>query len=353
MYKTSGIKTIYDLPSKKKLPILVALPDALRSSKSRNDTLELAKHSEEFRLDSGGRQRFLATQGHHSKYKHCTSESDKPIVSGNTLNLHISHFKEAIDLFKPAWVVGLDAPIRPSKNPREQEKRFKESLDINFKWAAETIALRDKYFPQTKVVLPLQCQCVENLRYYWQLIKNLNCNGVALPMRCFKNDGLLIDFLMAIYDLGICDAHLLGSCRFGAICISAYLANNNFFNTISMDSGTWRLSADKGKLVVPYDLREVHIDDKKTLQERTRKLPTSWQKKITNVLIHAGGRKEHKALREFNYNSIDSTIKDIEKHSASPFEMQEFLLNRSTRIDDIINITKMLELIPMKVSTLN
>lgn len=352
-YKLSGIKNIKDLPRKNKLSTLVALPDALGSQKSRNDKLELAKHCDEFTLDSGGRQRLLAMTGKHSKYKYCTSQSGKPIVSGKTLNLHIRHFAEAIELFKPAWIVGLDAPIRPTQNPREQEKRFQESLDINYRWAAQTIALRDKHFPQVKVVLPLQCQNIDNLRYYWHLIKPLKCDGVGLPMRCFKNDERLIDFMIVLHDLEIHNLHLLGSCRFGAICISAYLAKNNYFNSISMDSATWRLSADNGKLIVPYDFREVHIDDRTIIEERTNKLPTCWHKKIEKVLANAGGKNEHKALREFNFYAIDSTIKDIEKNSASIVEMKKYLLNRSTRADYILKISKMLESIPNKVSTLN
>ena len=288
MYKTSGIKTIYYLPSKKKLPILVALPDALGSQKSRQDTLELAENSESFTLDSGGRQIFLATTGQHSKYKNCTSKSGKPIVSGNTLNLHVSHFVEAINLFKPAWVVGLDAPSRPTKNFTEQKKRFQESLAKNIKWAKETIALRDKYYKQVKVILPLQSQSIQHLQTYRQRIKSLNCDSVGLPMRCFKNDERLIDFMIVLHNLRIQDAHLLGSSRFGAICISAYLARKNYFNTISLDSSTWRLAADKGKLIIPYDFREVHVADTKKLKLRTQKLPTSWQKKISKVTASAG-----------------------------------------------------------------
>lgn len=168
-------------------------------------------------------------------------------------------------------------------------------------------------------------------------------------MRLFKNDMRLIETLIELHKLGIKDIHLLGSSRLGAVCISAYLARNNYFHTISMDSGTWRRNADLGKLVVPYDLRVIHISDTDKLKERIMKLPASWQKKIKNVLAKAGGKEEHCALREFNYHAIEATIKDILTHAASPFKMKEYLLERSTRIDDINKIISQLKMITPKL----
>jgi hypothetical protein len=350
-YKLSGVRNVGSLPTKKKVPTLMALPDALRSQKSRQETQELANMSANFTLDSGGRQKFLADTGQHSRYKTCTFESGKPIIRGKTLNLHVDNYATAIELFKPTWIVGLDSPIQPSSNPAEQERRFQESIEMNAKWAIDTIALRDKHYPSVKVILPLQAQNLNHLNSYWRQIKSLNCDSVGLPMRCFKRDQRLIDFLIGIHDLGIRNVHLLGSCRFGAICVSAYLIMNNLFNSISMDSGTWRQAADHGGILIPYDLRQVHIDDRGKIEERARKLSVTWKKKIKNVLAQAGGKEERKALREFNYSAIEETIRAIEAHAASPSEMREFLFEKSTRTNDINKIINSLEMIALKSSS--
>ena len=338
-YIASGCHTIDTLPRRKCSSVLVALPDAMKSKKTQLDTAEMADQSDQFYLDSGGRQIFMATTGQHSKYHHFKSIAGEPIIAGKTLNIHIEHIAEAIELFKPAYVMGLDFPVRPSQDPNEQERRFRETIEQNITWACDSIRLRDKYYPQTKIILPLQAQSIDNLRTYWKQIKYLNCDGVGIPMRLFKNDLRLIETLIEFRKLGIKDIHFLGTSRLGAIIIGAYFVRNKSFSSVTMDSCTWRKAADIGKIIVPYDLREVHpASEKEKLKERIARLPAIWREKINSITAYTKGREEHRALREFNYRSIESTINDIEKHAASTLEMQEFLLDRSTRVIDIHKI---------------
>lgn len=347
-YVVSGCRSADLFPVKgRNAALMLAIPNILKNNSSLKNANKLSKRSKELYFDSGGRQIYEITNNKSKRYKRFTSERNKPVYFGDTLNIHVSHLEQAVKMFRPKYLLGLDFPIRSSSDPQEQNRRFHKTLNINYSWAKSTIAIRDKHFPYLKVILPLQTQNIQNLLQYWNQIKHLKPDGVALPMRCFKNDNRLIEVLLEIHKLKIKEVHLLGSSRIGTIIISSFLARNNYFQNITLDSGTWRQAADRGKVIIPYDLREVHIGDKNCIiTERTSKLPKEWTLKLMQVIDAAGGSNEHKKLREFNFAAIQTTIKDIQKNADTPLKIKTYLSERSTRTEDIEKICHLLNRIP-------
>jgi hypothetical protein len=147
-----------------------------------------------------------------------------------------------------------------------------------------------------------------------------------------------------MHRLGIRNVHLLGSSKLAAIIISGYLVKNNFFGTITMDSGTWRQAADTGNFLFPFDLRQVYISNAKELiNNQTTKLSDAWLDKIEKVVIQAGTKNERFALRKFNFKSIQTTIDGVMRHAETIPKLTKYLLERSRREVDIMKVVSLLK----------
>jgi len=340
----SGCRSVDCLPKDKVDNLMLAVPNVLKSKSTIKSAKAISKKCESLYLDSGGRQIYMVTSGQRKKYDQFISDKDQPVFFGNTLNIHIEHLKNAVEIFQPDYLLGLDFPVKPCDDINEQNKRYRESVKRNVSWAEQTISLRDGHFKNLKVILPLQTQNIENLRNYWAKIRHLNPDGVGLPMRCFKNNGRLLEFLLEMHRLGIRNVHLLGSSKLAAIIISGYLVKNNFFDTITMDSGTWRQAADTENFLFPFDLRQVYISNPKELiNNQTIKLSDAWLDKIEKVVIQAGTKNERFALRKFNFKSIQTTIDGVMRHAETIPKLTKYLLERSRREVDIMKVVSLLK----------
>ena len=205
-------------------------------------------------LDSSGYQLHVA----ENKGKRITFDSSLPMKhSGKEINLTPKHVMEAASIIRPDIVVGLDFPIRKVKTDAEKEAEFENKLNYNVRWAFESVAEWKERCPEAQFFLPIQCYDLEQLDLFLGMTGGLEYDGVSMPIRSLKIHEVAL-FLASFYQRGIRQVHLLGTFSFPVIALCAYMARH-LFEWVSLDATTWRIAADKGGFLNPYNLLRVEL----------------------------------------------------------------------------------------------
>jgi tRNA-guanine family transglycosylase len=348
VYFCPGCDRIGESPNGLKA-MLSNVPDILGSRASAQKIFNLLNYAKpKLRmLDSGGKQIFNVTSGKSRRFKNFVSIKGKPIFMGNTLNLHPLHLKEAAIKFHPHITTALDYPVAPAKDLSQQQKGFKDSIEVNVQWARESIEIRNIHLPETQIFLPFHGFSIEHLDHFLDRVGTMAFDGLSLPMRIFRDSGRLLDLLLHIRNRKIKKIHLLGTSRMDVILLAAYLAKQDQFDFISFDSGTPAIAARKENFLRPSDLRQVKIRDHLAMREISR-MPTECLcdicKEKLNLGIQQLPRKEkRKLLLDHNYAAIEMATRKAFSNAGSPRQIKIWLQKVSERRDFHEKVVRLLE----------
>lgn len=200
-------------------------------------------------LDSGGYQ-FLNAE---KRGLPITSNPDEPLKNTeNGINVTCRHVPEMAIEMKANGMISLDLPVRKITDPVEQEKEFRNKLSRNVQWAIETATLRKRLCPHIGLFIPMQAYNLKQLEELYQKICHVEFDGLSLPVRNMTMVDLAA-FLLKIHKWGIKTVHILGSSALPVMSVCAYMSQR-FFDRVSFDATTWRIAAQFGEFIHPYDL---------------------------------------------------------------------------------------------------
>ena len=229
--------------------ILANVPDDCVSDSDINYAKQMFKKGKKNILDCGGFTIFT----YERDKKEFISDPSQPIIKKDRfLNLAPIHVIQAALFLKPYIVMALDYPINFADGPAGKDLEFTKKLGFQIKWAWECAELKEKYCLESMLFLPVQAFNINQFKWYWKHVKNINPDGLSLPVRHLTLKEVAL-FLIYFYKIGIKRVHLLGSTQPLLIVLSAYLAYH-FFEWISLDSTTWQQSSRNKKYMNPHDL---------------------------------------------------------------------------------------------------
>lgn len=199
--------------------------------------------------DSGGYQIYLAEKNN----KAMTFDPERPLmITTKCFNLAPRHVIEKAIEMKPDSMVALDYPIRKLKDPKAQKKEFQKKLPQNVAWAIETAELRKKHCPDISLFIPVQAYNLKQFEEFYERIKGIDFDGFSLPVRNMSMKDIAM-FLLKMHEWGVKKVHILGSSSLPVISVCVYMSQR-FFDGVSFDATTWRISAQYGRFIQPDDL---------------------------------------------------------------------------------------------------
>lgn len=199
--------------------------------------------------DSGGYQIYLAEKNG----KAMTFNPERPLmITKKCFNLAPRHVIEKAIEVKADSMVALDYPIRKLKDPKAQRKEFQKKLPQNVAWAIETAELRKKHCPHINLFIPVQAYNLKQFEEFYEKIEGIDFDGFSLPVRNMSMKDIAM-FLLKMHEWGVKKVHILGSSSLPVISVCAYMSER-FFDWVSFDATTWRISAQYGRFIQPNDL---------------------------------------------------------------------------------------------------
>jgi queuine/archaeosine tRNA-ribosyltransferase len=229
--------------------VLANVPDNCASDSDINYTKQMFKKGKKNILDCGGFTIFI----YEINMKEFISDPGQPIIkTDNMLNLAPIHVIQAALFLKPYIVMALDYPINFADGIAGKNLEFTKKLGFQIKWAWECAELKEKYCLESMLFLPVQAFNINQFKWYWKHVKDINPDGLSLPVRHLTLKEVAL-FLIYFYQIGIKRVHLLGSTQPLLIILSAFFGYH-FFDWISLDATTWQQSARNKKFHNPHDL---------------------------------------------------------------------------------------------------
>lgn len=287
--------------------------------------------------DSGGFQILMAVQNG----KNISFDSSRPLtISETELNITPYHVVETATKLKPHIMTSLDYPINTISGENEQEKEFMDKLGYNALWAHETAELREKYCPEVKLLIPIQCYTLTHLEMFSKLIRGVNYDGFSMPLRNLSITQTAL-FLLRFYQMGIKMVHLLGSASFFSIALGTYMARH-YFDWVSLDATSWREQAQHAGYLNPYDLTNEHVGDTLIIDDRIRMFcPCPFCKDRTFTSIKNLPYTDKTAfLRSHNFWVTENIANELYAASSDIGTFEKILhqkTKRTKKIDEIIN----------------
>ena len=327
--------------------ILFNVPHHTQTKRSLTLSRELVKSSSAkyVMLDSGG----FELLGAEKKRLAISHDPNAPIRQRGKFNITPEHVIEAAQNLKPDIVVALDYPIKTLKEEQEREKEFQSKLKFNVKWAIRTAELREKYCPEMKLFIPVQCYDLRQVDIFFKRIKGINYDGVSMPVRNLGQRGIL-SFLMRFHEMGIRRVHLLGTASFYTIVLCAYMAKH-YFDWISLDARSWGILAEKLKYLNP-NLTTTQIADhgvgrigkaeckclicrEKTYSEMKGLSYKERGAFLRNVLWVHNRWATEKALKDSfkNSRSLSSLTRFLKKRSSTKWKIREVCESLATIVN--------------------
>lgn len=257
-------------------------------------------------IDSGGYQIYLAEKNG----KAMTFDPDLPLtITKRCFNLAPRHVIEKAVEMKAESLVALDYPIRKIKDPRQQRKEFRKKLPQNVAWAIETAELRKKHCPDIGLFIPVQAYNLQQFEEFYGKIKDIDFDGFSLPVRNMT----MVDiarFLLKMHEWGKKKVHILGSSSLPVISVCSYMSKR-FFDWVSFDATTWRISAQYGDFLQSNDLSSKRLNKAGSFDPEF-KCPCRSCNGMTLGQIAALERKERKkVLMTHNYLAIQNLCKEF------------------------------------------
>jgi tRNA-guanine family transglycosylase len=273
-------------------------------------------------FDSSGYQLLKGEE----KGKRLTFNPNLPMKhNGREINLAPRHVMETAPVFQSDIVIGLDNPIRKLKTVAEKMAEFKRKLNYNVRWAFESAAEWKERCPEAKFFLPIQCYDIEQLDLFLSKTDGLCYDGVSMPIRNLKIPEIAL-FLVSFYQRGIKQVHLLGTSSFPRIALCAYAAHH-MFEWVSLDATTWRLAADMGEFLNPWNLSRVKLSPRINISaDKPNNCPCPFCDGMNFAAIQGLERKKKiRLLREHNWWSVGKAFFELAKHSVDIIEIEKLM----------------------------
>jgi tRNA-guanine family transglycosylase len=332
------------LPAKQVDAMLINVPDNGSSPRVIEYTLKMMKSARvKFSmLDSGG---FQILQAEDNSKKITFDDSKSIINTESEINLAPKHVMLAAGELNPHIVVGLDFPIRNITDPDERELEFMRKLGFNVRWAIESAKLRKMHCPEVKFYLPIQCYNLSHLDLFLKLIGDIDYDGVSMPERNLNPSEIAL-FMLRFYQLGIKRFHLLGTAKFFAIALSAYMARN-LFDLVSFDATTWREQAQYAVYLNPHDLSSEKIPSDIMINEKISiDCECPFCKGKTFAYIKNLPQTEKIAfLRSHNWWVTEKATRDLYQNCGNLVQFERFLKIRCQDAEKIEELCSTLSLI--------
>jgi len=339
---------IRDLPGKQVGSILVNVVDNYATDSLAKETERIFECATPMNkmVDSGGYPLLEAEK----RGKAILHDRTKPIKYQNCLNITPHHVVEIARKQKPDDFIALDFPVKKLSDRLQQEAEFKQKMEFNVPWAIETSELRQRYCPEIRLFVPIQCYNVEQLEVFLKAIDGIQLDGFSMPVRTLKLPEIAI-FMTRIYQLGIRRVHLLGVTEFFTLALAAYMARH-FFDWVSLDSRTWKIRAQYSTYINPHDLNREALTSHVIIDEGTKMdCSCPWCKdRSFNYIKHLPYTDKRIFLGCHNYWVIEKAAKDLYANAGTIFELERYLrLNyrgtKKNKIVELINTLCLIELL--------
>jgi hypothetical protein len=294
-----------------------------------------------FMLDSSGYQVLQAEK----KSKRMSFNPDlPPKFTKHELNIASKHVMESVLDFQPYMpdiVIGLDFPIKELKYVESPEAEFLYKLGYNVPLTIQSAVWWKELCPETKFFIPIQCYDLDQFNIFWDRVGGLDHDGISMPIRHIGIPELAL-FLVKFYQLGIRRVHLLGTSKFFAIALCAYMARH-VFEWVSIDASSWRKAADKAECFNPYDLSREKLGSRVIINQGSENdCPCPFcSGKSFNDIKNLELADKCSLLREHNWWVLEKAFRDLYDHSADIIQLEEFLKIRSkypAKVDELIDI---------------
>ena len=324
--------------------ILFNVPDNGGSESDIRNTLKIIKSAKSnfVMLDSGGYQLLEAEYSQ----KKIAIDSSKPVLrTQSEINLAPWHFIEAAAKLKPDFAVCLDFPILNISDTIGQEFEFKRKLGFNSTWALECLGLKNLFCPGLKLLLPIQCDNIDQLAIFLHFIGGIeNFEGVSMPIRGMSINKIAL-FFARFYQLNIRRVHILGTSKFYVIALCAYMARH-YFDWVSFDATTWSEFAQNASYMHPCDLKSVKLGSNVIVDENIINdciCPFCRDRTFTYIknLPHT---EKGALLRGHNWWVLEKATRDLYQNCGSVIELRNYLKRKSRELDKIEELCSTLSL---------
>jgi queuine/archaeosine tRNA-ribosyltransferase len=324
--------------------ILFNVPDNGGSESDIRNTLKIIKSAKSnfVMLDSGGYQLLEAEYSQ----KKIAIDSSKPVLrTQSEINLAPWHFIEAAAKLKPDFAVCLDFPILNISDTIGQEFEFKRKLGFNSTWALECLGLKNQFCPGLKLLLPIQCDNIDQLAIFLHFIGGIeNFEGVSMPIRGMSINKIAL-FFARFYQLNIRRVHILGTSKFYVIALCAYMARH-YFDWVSFDATTWSEFAQNAFYMHPCDLKSVKLGSNVIVDENIINdciCPFCRDRTFTYIknLPHT---EKGALLRGHNWWVLEKATRDLYENCGSVIELRNYLKRKSRELDKIEELCSTLSL---------
>jgi hypothetical protein len=299
-------------------------------------------------LDSSGYQVLQAEK----KLKKLSFNPDlQTKFTKHELNIAPKHVMESVLIFDPYIpdiVVGLDYPIRERNEVESPETEFFTKLEYNVRLTVQSAAWWKELCSQVKFFVPIQCYDLDQFNIFWSRVGGLDYDGVSMPIRNLGIPEIAL-FLVKFYQLGIRRVHLLGTSKFFAIALCAYMARH-VFEWVSLDASTWREAADNAGFLNPFDLSRENLASTVIANPETvNDCPCPYCKDFSFVqMVNMPFLQRVYLLRQHNWWVVQKAFRDLYKHSASIIQLENFLKIRSkhpAKVEELIEILFLVDMI--------
>jgi hypothetical protein len=337
------------LPESPVEAVLFNVIDHCSNQRKINAAMEMYRRAQSkyFMLDSSGYHLLMAELA----AKRLSFNPDLPPKSTrHELNIAAKHVMESALVFQPYMpdiVIGLDFPIKQLRDVESSETEFFKKLDYNAPWAVQSAAWWKELCPQSKFFLPIQCYNLDQFNIFWGRVGGLDYDGFSMPIRNLDISDIAL-FLVKFYQLEIKRVHLLGTSKFFAIALCAYMARH-VFEWVSLDATTWRIAADKAGFLNPFDLSRENLASTVIANpELANDCPCPYCRNISfTQIIDLPFKQRVFLLRQHNWWTVDKAFRDLYDHSADIVQLERFLKTRSkhpAKVDELVNVLSLVDL---------
>lgn len=297
-------------------------------------------------LDSGGYQLHIAEK----KGIPMTFNPDERLkVTENGINIISRHVPEMAIVMDATSMVALDFPVRKIKDLVEQEKEFRNKLPLNAQWAIETAALWKELCPHIGLFIAVQVYTEEQLVEFYQKICHLEFDGFSLPVRNMDMINLAA-FLFKFHKWGVRQVHILGSSSLPVMSVCAYMSQR-FFERVSFDATTWRIAAQFGRFINPYDLSSKQLIKTGSYDPHFRCNCVFCKGRTLGKIAEMDRKERMTLLMNHNHLAIDHLCKKFDKASFDYRYLEKYLKNSKRK--DIKKILRSMSEIEKMCSPLN
>jgi tRNA-guanine family transglycosylase len=323
------------LPKAKVEGLLISTGYDCKTATMIQKTKEMIKKAKpkHVKLDSGGFQIHSAEK----KGIAMTFDPKMPLtITKKCFNLAPRHVVEKSIEMKADSMIALDYPIRKIKNPDEQEKEFRKKLKYNVPWAIETARLRKKLCPEIALFIPVQAYNLRQFEEFCKKIKGIDFDGFSLPVRNMSMIDIAM-FLLKMHKMGIKKVHILGSSSLKIMSVCAYMSQR-FFDWVSFDATSWRISAQYGVFLQPDDLSSKRLNKPWSYDPHYKCHCNSCEGKTLGKIAALGRKERMKILVTHNYLATQSLCNKFGNAHVDPRYLEKHL--SESKRNDIKSILK-------------